>query len=203
MKTATKVLGLATATFLAPLVIGQHGSGTPDRELPTIEAAVAQCRNSGLVGKELVDYAAQLVREHFLVYSIRAPWMTTGLAWAQRRGNAAQYNGCLSEILSELGFAQELVFAARVRTDKENPWWWMNHVWVRVMVEGRNRDICARYSTELGSIDFVPVTEVLPWRVQTRITTTAAACVGSAYQQWVCLTDGDPMPEWVEGPFAR
>ncbi len=203
MKTTTKVLGFAAATFLAPLVIGQRGTDQPDEELPTIEAAIVRCQESGLVGKELVEYAAKLVREHFLVYSIRAPWMTTGLAWAQRRGNAPQYNGCLSEILRGLGFAQELVFAARVRTDKENPWWWMNHVWVRVMVEGRQRDICARYSEELGNIDFVPVTEVLPWRFQTRITTTTAACVGSAYQQWGCLAQGGPMPEWVEGPFSR
>lgn len=203
MTKTTRRLGLAaTAVFLAPLVVGQRKAIGPDDGLPSIDAAIEKCRASGLQGRDLIEYAIQVVHQHFITYSIRAPWMTTDMAWGQRRGCAPQYNGCLNEILTALGFETEMVFAARVRTDKDRAWWWMNHVWVRVWIDGRRRDVCARYSTQIESVDFVILTPPRPWRAQSRITLTAAACVGSAWNQWRTLGD-ETLPHWIEGPFQR
>lgn len=193
----------ALATYFAPILIPRGRGEGIDEGIPDIPDAVQRCRESGLQGRELIDFATRLVREQFLVYSIRTPWKPARWAWRDRVGHAQQYNRALSQILTQLGVANELVFCARVRTTNETPWWWMNHVWVRVIVDDRERDVCARHGRTVGDVAFQPLERIQPFQTRTRITTTTAACIGSAWEQWSTLIGGGTPPSWLEDVFAR
>ena len=193
----------AVAGYLLPLVIPHPRETGPSDGADTLDDAVRLCQESGLEGRALIDFAAHLVGKHFVKYSIRAPWKPVSWAWRERQGSDAQYNRALSQILTRLGIKNQLVFAARVRTTHDNPWWWMNHVWVRVVLDERERDVCARFGRTVGDVAFTPLSPVQPFLLRTRITTTVAACIGSAWEQWSAIAGGGDVPPWLEEPFHR
>ncbi|NNG18141.1 hypothetical protein HJ590_00870 [Naumannella sp. ID2617S] len=192
-----------TAVALAPVVLR---APRPQRAYPegvrSVSDAIAACRASGLEGWELVDFARRLVHHKFTRYSILNLWESPAMAFANSRGYCNQYNSALWEILVALGFRAERVFATRVRQDI-NPWWRMGHMWVRVTVDGRTLDVCAsRADAGPGAVEFVPVTEVLPFGPFTYLNTNNGMIVFTAFACWKSLLTGEPLPRWMNREFG-
>ena len=113
----------------------------PLEDIDRIDDAAAGCRASGLSGWELVTYAQRLVYRKFTHYSCRNLWDTPAGAFRRGMGYCTQYNLALKQLLERLGFDARAVFSPRVRVASD-PTWAMGHTWLRVRVEGEERDVC-------------------------------------------------------------
>lgn len=193
----------AAAIAVAPVV-----ARTPKPQIATPEGvrilddAVAVCRDSGLAGWDLVEFAQQLVHRKFTRYSILSVWESPGWAFKNSRGYCNQYNTALWWLLRELGFDAERVFATRVRQDI-NPWWRMGHTWVRVTIDGLTLDVCASMlDNRPGRVQFIPVTDVQPFRRLTYLNTTNGMILFTIGSVWRSLLTRQPLPRWMEREFG-
>jgi hypothetical protein len=113
----------------------------------TIDDAVEACRRSHLHGWELVAYAQHLVAHKF-TYSRLNPWDTPARAFERGLGYCQQQALSLQQIYDRLGIRSTPVFAPRClfppKTIDGMPWpgGISGHVWLRVRVDGEERDIC-------------------------------------------------------------
>lgn len=163
----------------------------------TIEGIVADCRASGLEGRELADLAIHTVARVFPVYSLWRVWDSPGRALVNHRGWSHQYNTVLLEVLRRLGFRARPVHAARVR-GFNRPWWLVGHAWVRVHFEGHELDACASSVTNrLGDVPFVALTQVLPFRRVTRWGVGAAVLPFVVAEVWRAWLLGGPTSPWL------
>lgn len=195
---------LAGAAVVAPVVIG---SPRPRRaaagEASTLDELVAEARQTGLSGWGLVDHLTQAVHQRYQHASVWHLWEPPATSFRNGRGCSNQYNSALASVLRRCGFEARLVHAARVRMDRA-PWWNSGHTWVRVRHEGRERDVCAaKASNRAGSVGFVPMTYVRPFRTITYVDTTlglAPFVVTSVWRSWL---NREPVQRWVYRPFGE
>ena len=108
----------------------------------TIDDAIAAGRRTGLASWELVAYAQQLVRRKFAVYTTRNLGDSPARAFEHGLGYCTQYNLALKQILDGLGFETRVIFSLKVR-DLNDDRWNMGHTWLRVTIDGEERDVCA------------------------------------------------------------
>lgn len=155
--------GLAGAAVIAALslLVGcwRRRSSTPDQTMvdgvTTIEDAVDACRNTGLRSWNLVAYAQQLAARK-VTYSRRNTWDTPACAFERGRGYCQQQALALMRIYTQLGIQARPVFATRCAFPPKMvdgmPWpgGVSGHVWLRVTLEGDERDVCP------GSLDNMP-----------------------------------------------
>lgn len=202
MRRAPIIAAAALAGFAAPLLSPVPLPTPPLGEPVSLSEAVALCRDSCLQGWALVEFARQLVGRRFVEYSWATPWERPATAFRHGRGYCAQYNVALRDLLRELGIEADAVFAARVRLG-DTPWWRTGHVWLRVRVDGRTRDVCARHCDGPGDIRFIPVTEVHPFGCRTQINAAIWATIALAALRWRAIITRQPLPEWVHRSVPR
>lgn len=170
-----------------------------DRGQVADELAAGAARG-GAQGWALVETARSAVAGCFTSYCVLYPWESPGTAYRRGRGYCVQYNGLLYRVLRRLRFDCRLVFAARVRVH-DDPSWRGGHAWVRVLIGGRERDVCAHLSgVDAERPGFAPVTRVHelrpPW------STLASAgmwlLAGALHLRRVL---GGAVPTWAYQPF--
>jgi hypothetical protein len=113
----------------------------------TLGDALLAARTSGLRGWPLVAFVQRLAARKF-AYSRRNPWDTPARAFERGMGYCQQQALALNEIYQGLGITSRPVYAmrcsfpsARVHGRMEPPKVG-GHVWLRVRVDGAERDVC-------------------------------------------------------------
>lgn len=168
----------------------------------TLDAAVQACRASGRSGWELVDHATALVHHRFVNYSVWHLWEGPAAAYRNGRGYSNQYNLALARVLTELGFAVQVVHAARVRMNR-NPWWHVGHTWLWVTHSGLTRDVCASdAANRAGHVSFVPQSQVRAARRWSPVVKALAIAPFTVTAVWRAMVAGTPVPDWVYRPFG-
>lgn len=197
-------LAAALTGYVAPVIAAapRNEPVAPDG-VHTIEEAVEACRDSGLGGWQLVDFATGLVHGKYAHYSAYHFWETPSQSFVRSRGQSNQYNSALARVLRALGFHVRTVHAARVRLAR-SPWWHAGHTWLEVTVDGRTRDVCAsRAENRAGEVSFTPVTPVRPFRGLTYVDTTAGLAPIVVTTVWKCWLSGEPLPRWLHRGFSE
>ncbi|AQP49917.1 arylamine N-acetyltransferase [Tessaracoccus flavescens] len=168
----------------------------------TVEGLIERCRRTGLSGRELADEAVLTVAETYPTHSLWHLAESPARSLRSHRGWSHQYNTVLSEVLRGLGFQTRLVHAARVR-GFGHPWWLSGHSWVKVTIDGRERDACASSPvSRVGRLPFVPVTAELPLRTVTRWAVGAALIPFVVLEVWRAWLSGRDVAPWVYGAKA-
>ena len=204
MRTVLKlVLGSAALAALAGLLMlpGRLRLPTYRRTaldgIVTIDDAAEACRQSGLQGWDLVAHAQQLVNQKFTWYSTRNLWDTPARAFEHGMGYCTQYNLALQQLLDRLGFETQVVFCPRVRV-LDDPDWAMGHTWVRVRLDGEERDVCAGRAENLpGRNHFEPLLPVLPGNGSIMLLTHLGVILLCGGLEWWGLLPGQSAPEWA------
>jgi hypothetical protein len=180
VRTGAKVLGLTLVVvvgsgMLVLLLLSLPGMRRLPRQrrvtldgITTIEDAVKACRRTGLTGWELVAYAQQLAARKF-TYSRRNPWDTPSRAFERGMGYCQQQTLALKRIYDRLGVQAQPVYAFRCRfpptvihgiaeAGRMSP-----HTWLRVRIDGEERDVCCgRPTNRPGVVHFAVLSEVKP-----------------------------------------
>jgi len=168
-----------------------------DEGIETIADAVQACRRSGLAGWELVTYAQRLVYRKFSFYSCRNLWDTPAQAFRYGMGYCTQYNLALKQLLDRLGIETQAVTAFKVRV-RDNPDWSMGHTWLRVLVHGEVRDVCAGHADNLsGHVNFTPLAPVWPVSVPQLFLLHLGMIAFCGFLEWRALLTRRPLPEWM------
>jgi hypothetical protein len=171
---------------------------SPSRKgVATIEEAIAAGRATGLAGWALVAYAQRLVRRKFTVYSTRNVWDTPERAFECGMGYCTQYNLALKQILDGLGFKTRAVFCLKVR-DLADERWTMGHTWLRVTIDGQQRDVCAgELQNWPGRNQFAPLWPVLPAARSVLFLTHLGVILLNGFVEWKATLTGRPAPYWT------
>jgi hypothetical protein len=163
----------------------------------TIDDAIAACRASGLSGWALVTFAQNLVRRKFAIYTIRNVWDSPARAFEHGMGYCSQYNLALKQILDGLGFQTRAVFCPRVRSLADDRWA-MGHTWLRVTIDGEERDVCAgQLENRPGHNRFMPLLPVLPAPGPVLFLTHLGVILLSGFVEWRATLTGRPAPYWT------
>lgn len=199
------LLGGAAAAALPVLASVPRAQRLRPDGVDTLADAVVACRETGLAGWDLVEYARRLVHRKYAQYTIVKLWENAPSSFRNSRGYSSQYNGALALLLTELGFEVERVWATRVRYGPTpEPWWRTSHSWVRVTHEGRTRDACAfDGDAPVGDVSFVPLTEVRHFGKRTRRNTRIGMTPFIYGRAWRALLTGQPLPRWIVRPFGE
>lgn len=135
-----------------------------------IEEAIKCCKDSGLVGWELVTFVQKLVGEQ-MSYSNTNPTQFPKKAFERGEGYCWQQAACIHYILKELHMKSELVYAKRtqfpskLRENKEQPSYVSGHTWCQVTIKGEVKDVCSCDEENLpGRIHFTTLSAVRPYR---------------------------------------
>ncbi len=135
----------------------------------TLQKAVDICRETGLSGCELVEFAQQLVNQN-MKYSLTNSFDTPEKAFEKGLGYCWHRSSALNKILIQLGFDSHLVYASRncfpeaelmgtVVKDLIS-----GHVWCRVAIDGVEKDVCpGSPNNKPGTVHFIPMSKVLRW----------------------------------------
>lgn len=188
----------STALLMLPgaLRLGKIRSTSQDG-IVTIDDAITACRATGLSGWALVAYAQRLVRRKFTVYSTRNVWDSPERAFEHGMGYCTQYNLALKEILDGLGFRTRTVFSLKVR-DLADARWTMGHTWLRVTIDGKERDVCAgELQNTPGRNQFVPLWPVLPAPGPVPLLTHLGVILLSGFVEWKATLSDRPAPYWT------
>lgn len=211
-RTAARVIAASAVTLVVSQLpaLAKRPRRVPSgiEGVSTLQDAVRVCRHTGLQGWELVEYARQVVRRKFVFYSTRNLWDTPARAFERGMGYCTQYNLSLKHVLQELDFHTEALSSARVRVAAD-PTWRMGHTWVRVVLNGETRDVCAHHGIgPPGKAGFVAVAPV--WHSAGPV--LALAQLGMipfcGVVEWAALLRGRGEPGWTfhlmdEGPPPR
>lgn len=163
----------------------------------TTGAIVAQLRESGLGGRELVDAAVAAVNKGFGFHSVWHLWESPETALANGRGWSHQYNEVLADVLQALGLEVRRVHAARVRGWR-HPWFFASHSWVKVNLDGRWLDACAsRAGNRVGDVGFVPVSEEMAYRRSTPWTVALGLVPFITIGVWRAWLTGREVSPWI------
>jgi hypothetical protein len=127
----------------------------------TIEDAADACQKSGLKGWELAAYAQRLAARKFS-YSRRNAWDTPARAFKRGMGYCQQQALALKMIYDRLGIESRPVYTTRamfppiVGHGVYEPEIISGHTWLRVRIDGEERDVCpGRVGNYPGKIHFV------------------------------------------------
>ncbi len=136
-----------------------------------ISEAVYQCKESGLSGIGLIEYAQRLVCSN-MKYSYTNSFDLPYKAFQKGCGYCWHQASVLNVILRKLGFKSKLVYATRnIIPDKlyngivvkEHI---SGHVWCKVDYEGRERDLCpGDINNRFGKIHFKPISNIRTWNI--------------------------------------
>lgn len=163
----------------------------------TIDDAIAACRGTGLRGWALVSFAQRLVRRKFAIYTTRNSWDSPERAFEHGMGYCTQYNLALKQILDGLGFETRAVFSLKVR-DLADERWTMGHTWLRVTIDGEQRDVCAgELQNTPGRNQFVPLWPVLPAPGPVPLLTHLGVILLTSFVEWKAMLSGRPAPYWT------
>ena len=170
---ALTALGLAGAGFVVTYSRAMlRRLPDPDRValdgVTTIEDAARVCRQSGLHGWELVEYARNLTARKF-TYSRLNTWESPARAFERGRGFCQQQALALAQIYKRLGLEARPVYATRCRFGPKVvdgiPWpgGISGHDWLRVKIAGEERDVCpGSVINRPGQVNFEILSPVRP-----------------------------------------
>lgn len=135
----------------------------------TITEAIAQCRDTGLVGWPLTEYAQKLVAAN-MTYSYSNSYDMPDVAFEKGRGYCWHQASALNVILFGLGINSRLVHAFRNQFPEKvfegvtlAPFV-SGHVWCRVIINGEEKDVCpGRIENSPGVLHFTPLSKVKGW----------------------------------------
>lgn len=135
----------------------------------TIGDAVTQCRETGLSGWALVEYAQKLVSGQ-MSYSYSNSFDFPATAFEKGRGYCWHQANALNKILSALGLDSRRVHAVKNRIPAKQ-FEGVNiephisgHIWLRVSIGGEEKDVCPGHPDNApGCIHFTPVSKVRQW----------------------------------------
>jgi len=172
-------------------------NGAPFKRVVNLKDAVVVCRQSGLEGWELVQFAQRLVTKKFSIYSTLNLWDPPGRAFIFGTGYCTQYNLALKRILDRLGFKTGTVFALKVRFF-DNEEWAMGHTWLQVTIDGETKDVCAgRADHEPGKVNFVPLSTVHQGWGPIMFLTHLGMVPFMGFLEWKALLTGVDPPSWA------
>jgi hypothetical protein len=197
----TAVVWLITVWFVlllpGPVKLRLHYRRTTLDGVTTLDDAVDACRRTGLRGWELVAYAQRLVARKFAIYSTRNLWDTPARAFEYGMGYCTQYNLALKQLLDQLGFETEAVFARKVCVSTD-PAWTLGHTWLRVTVQGEVREVCAgRMDNTPGHVHFKPVTPVQHGNTPILVLMNLGMMPFCGLSEWRALLSGQGDPGWT------
>ena len=137
-------------------------------DVTTLEDAVAACRRSGFSGWALAAYAQHLAARKFS-YSRRNAWDTPARAFKRGMGYCQQQALALKMIYDRLGIESGPVYTSRAMFPPKvvhgvyEPEIISGHTWLRVKINGEERDVCpGRVENVPGKIHFVVFGKVQP-----------------------------------------
>ena len=123
----------------------------------SISQAAQQLKDSELAGMALVESARTLV-EGRMAYSRRNSFDNYERAFSRGYGYCVQQSYALADLLRRIGFDARVVQAFRNRFPDGNV---SSHSWVRVVVDGRTRDIDSIfYDADAEAVTFEPLSDV-------------------------------------------
>ncbi|MGR0218709.1 hypothetical protein [Agromyces sp. ZXT2-6] len=168
-------LGVAFGVFLLTVPglrrLPQAGRTTVDG-VTTVDDAMTKASATGLDGWELVGFVQHLAARKF-DYSRRNPWDTPARAFERGMGYCQQQALALREIYGRLGIearpvhARSCHFPAGEVHGMPEPAGIRGHVWLRVRVDGEERDVCCGDEGNTpGNVHFTilsRVHELYPW----------------------------------------
>jgi hypothetical protein len=191
---AASLTGLMLAPALRDLIKRQPSGA---RGVVTLEGAYRLCKKTQMQGWELVDFTTRLVHDKFRIYSVRNLWDTPALAFKYGMGYCTQYNLALAQLLRRLGFEVQPVFALKIQSDS-HPEWQMGHTWLRVMVDGETRDVCAgNAENKAGAVDFRPLSTVYPGTPPALLASHLGLIWYAGVLEWKALLTRRPRPAWM------
>lgn len=163
----------------------------------TVEDAIAAGRKTGLRDWALVDTIQRLTRRKFAVYTTRNYLDSPDRAFAHGMGYCTQYNLALKEILDGLGFDTRAVFSLKVR-DLNDERWTMGHTWLRVTIDGEERDVCAGDACNVpGRNDFIPLWPILPGPRPLLFLTHLGVILLGGFVEWKAIVTRRTAPYWT------
>ena len=135
----------------------------------TINEAITQCRDTGLSGWALTEYAQKLVSAN-MTYSYSNSYDMPDAAFEKGRGYCWHQASALNMILLGLGINSRLVHAVRNQFSEKvfegvtlAPFV-SGHVWCRVSIGGEEKDVCpGRIENSPGVLHFTPLSKVKGW----------------------------------------
>ena len=139
----------------------------------TIDDATAHCRESGLTGWDLVEYAQRLTADRFR-YSRRNPWDSPRRAFSRGKGYCLQQARALKRMLDALDIESRIVmgsgrFPPAIIDGTLEPASAGRHAWLRVTVAGDVKDVCPGHpDNRPGNVHFTvtsPVRTLGAWMV--------------------------------------
>jgi hypothetical protein len=127
----------------------------------SIEEAVTACRESGLTGWELVEYAQKLVAHEMPEYGYCNSFDFPAKAFKRGRGYCWQRSGALKLILEDLGF---IVWTVHAFVNRFPNGLTSGHVWLRVRIGEETKDVCPGNASNIpGAVHFESITKVKEW----------------------------------------
>ncbi|MGE5672911.1 MAG: transglutaminase-like domain-containing protein [Mycobacterium leprae] len=166
----------ALASYALPASLRLCGPKVRTLEgVTTLHDAVAQLRGSELSGWELVQAAQRLVAAK-MAYSRRNSWDTPRRAFARGMGYCHQRALALNAILHDLGIPARPVFARQCRFPAARiheyiePERVAGHVWLRVRVDGVEKDVCpGDKGNTPGTVHFAVLSPMCEYRGLARL----------------------------------
>lgn len=127
-----------------------------------LKQAIAECRQTGLSGWEMVEYVNALVHR-VMPYSTGLPLAGHRRAFRAGKGYCVQQAFCVREILTALGIRTQAVYCVKAAFD--NGTRVSGHTWCRVTIGTETRDVCSCHDgNRPGTVAFTPLTPVKPYR---------------------------------------
>ncbi len=136
-----------------------------------IKGAIDQCKQSGLAGIELIEYAQRLVSSN-MKYSYTNSFDFPCKAFQKGQGYCWHQASILNRILKNLGFKSKLVYSTQNIIPeklydgiivKEHI---SGHVWCKVRCEGTERDVCpGNIDNRFGKVHFRPISKIRTWNI--------------------------------------
>lgn len=136
-----------------------------------VKEAVEQCKQSGLAGIELIEYAQRLVCSN-MQYSYTNSFDPPFRAFKKGCGYCWQQASVLNYILRKLGIESKLVYSTQNIFPeklyngvvvKEHI---SGHVWCKVYSENKEGDVCpGNIDNQFGKVHFKPISKIRTWNV--------------------------------------
>ena len=136
-----------------------------------VKEAVERCKQSGLAGIELIEYAQRLVCSN-MQYSYSNSFDLPCKAFKKGYGYCWQQASVLNRILKKLGVESKLVYSTQNIFPeklfngvvvKEHM---SGHVWCIVRCEGKEGDVCpGSIGNRFGKVHFKPISKIRTWNL--------------------------------------
>ncbi|MDF2942583.1 MAG: hypothetical protein K0S01_1441 [Herbinix sp.] len=136
-----------------------------------IEEAVAKCKDSGLEGIELIEFAQRIVNTH-MKYSYSNSFDFPSKAFEKGYGYCWHQASTLNRILKNLRIESKLVYATEnIIPEKVYEGFVVKehssgHVWCRVRYAGEEKDVCpGNINNRFGLVHFRTISKIKDWNL--------------------------------------